>query len=424
VEVYQKKEHIVKDISNGTKYDAEKDRTSWSKMHPFQAQMMSIDRVTDEDHWQDVRLIKFDISGSNISYTPGDVVMIQPENIESVVDEFIQLLNLDENKILVISKQDKDTTLPSCLKNPISTREVVRKYFDIQGVPKRYFFELLSFFTTSEMEREKLLEFASAEGQEELYGYCYRSKRNYLEVFQDFPNAAANIPLGYLFDLIPGMKPRAFSIASAPSVHHNQLHILMAVVNYKTNLHRPRLGVCSNWLASFKESDIKNKKIRLWVTKGSINLPKDPDTPIVMVGPGTGVAPFRSIIQERASKDQRGNVLFFGSRSKKKDFFFKEEWDELCAANHLKLFTAFSRDQGHKIYVQHRIKECSQLVWDVMEMQKGYFYIAGNAKDMPAAVMESLKDIAKQCGKLSDEETEQYFKKLDATRHLQYETWS
>jgi len=148
----------------------QKDRTSWSKMHPFQAQMMSIDRVTDEDHWQDVRLIKFDISGSNISYTPGDVVMIQPENIESVVDEFIQLLNLDENKILVISKQDKDTTLPSCLKNPISTREVVRKYFDIQGVPKRYFFELLSFFTTSEMERGKLLEFASAEGQEELYG--------------------------------------------------------------------------------------------------------------------------------------------------------------------------------------------------------------------------------------------------------------
>eukprot|EP00112_Aurelia_sp_Birch-Aquarium-sp1_P018730 Seg4510.1 transcript_id=Seg4510.1/GoldUCD/mRNA.D3Y31 product="NADPH-dependent diflavin oxidoreductase 1" protein_id=Seg4510.1/GoldUCD/D3Y31 len=399
-------------------------RKSWSKDRPFQARIIKNQRMTASHHWQDVRLIKFDITGSEISYSPGDVVMIQPENIEKVVEEFISLLKLNPEETVIISKNDPDCSIPNLLKDPITIHDLVKKYFDIQAVPKRYFFELLSFFTTSEMEQERLLEFASAEGQEELYSYCYRSKRNYFEVLQDFPVAASSVPMEYLLDLIPSMKPRAFSIASAQIAHQNEIHILMAVVKYKTNMHRPRLGVCSNWLASLVEDNAGNLRIPIWISKGTVTLPKNPETPIIMVGPGTGVAPFRAFIEYRVEQGAKGNVLFFGSRNKDKDFFFEEEWSSLSSTSHLDVFTAFSRDQQKKIYVQHILKEQAELIWNIMHSQNGYFYIAGNSKDMPTAVMNCLKEIIKEKGKLTDDDTELYFKKLDATRHLQCETWS
>eukprot|EP00795_Rhopilema_esculentum_P010504 gene10504-19221_t len=396
----------------------------WSKDNPFEARMLSNQRVTDTDHWQDVRLIEFDIKDSGISYSPGDIVVIQPENSDTVVDEFTQLLGLNQNETLKFSSSDAENPVPTVLERPLTINRLVKTHLDVQGVPKRYFFELLSFFTPSEMEKEKLLEFASAEGQEELYSYCYRSKRNYFEVFQDFPHAAASIPIEYLIDLIPAIKPRSFSIASAQRAHPDKIQILMAVVKYKTNLHRPRFGVCSNWLASFNEKDMKAKRIRLWVAKGTITMPKSPATPIIMVGPGTGVAPFRAFLEDRVSQKIKGNVLFFGSRNKEKDFFFEGQWKEFQESGYLQLFTAFSQDQEQKIYVQQRIKENATLIWNIIHSQQGFFYIAGNAKDMPTAVMNSLKDIIRNEGCMSTEEAEMYFKKLDARRYLQCETWS
>lgn len=173
-------------------------------------------------------------------------------------------------------------------------------YLDIQGVPRRYFFELLSHFTSSDLEKEKLLEFCSAEGQEELCSYCYRQKRTTSEVLQDFPSACANIPFKYLFDLIPPIQPRAFSIASSLKAHPDEVQLLVAVVNYKTKLIKPRQGLCSTWLASLDPLN-KDCRVPVWVKKGTISFPKALDAPIVMVGPGTGCAPFRSLIEERVS---------------------------------------------------------------------------------------------------------------------------
>uniref|UniRef100_A0A8C6Z1J3 FAD-binding FR-type domain-containing protein n=1 Tax=Nothoprocta perdicaria TaxID=30464 RepID=A0A8C6Z1J3_NOTPE len=186
-----------------------------SELHPFAARMVSNERVTAESHFQDVRLIEFDITGSGIMFSAGDVVMIQPQNSPEDVQQFCQLLRLDPDRHFVLKPSEPGTALPALLPQPCTIRHLVTHYLDICSVPRRSFFELLSSLSASELEREKLQEFSSAQGQEELYSYCNRPRRSTLEVLWDFPHTACAIPAEYLLDLIPRIRPRAFSIASS-----------------------------------------------------------------------------------------------------------------------------------------------------------------------------------------------------------------
>ncbi|XP_015252211.1 PREDICTED: NADPH-dependent diflavin oxidoreductase 1 [Cyprinodon variegatus] len=165
-------------------------------------------------------------------------------------------------------------------------------------------------------------------------------------------------------------------------------------------------------------------RVPLWVKKGSLRFPKEQETPVIMVGPGTGVAPFRSALQERVSEGRTANVLFFGCRSESKDFYFRSEWEDMTKAGNLRLFTAFSRDQEEKVYVQHRVKEAAPLLWDLITNRKACFYIAGNAKQMPAAVCDALKETFQQEGGVSAEEAEQMLVAMEKKGRLQSETWS
>ncbi|XP_018422764.1 PREDICTED: NADPH-dependent diflavin oxidoreductase 1 [Nanorana parkeri] len=393
-----------------------------TELHPFQAPLLTNQRVTAANHFQDVRLIEFDITGSGIQFSPGDVVMIQPQNSQQDVEKFCALLRLDPNKVFFLEHQDSDMPLPPQLPQPCTVYHLVEKYLDIHCVPRRSFFQLLSYFSVDEQEREKLQEFSSAAGQDELYTYCNRPRRTTLEVLADFPQTTCNIPADYLLDLIPRIRPRAFSIASSLQAHPNRLHILMAVVQYKTRLQEPRRGLCSAWLASISPSN--GVRIPLWVKKGSLKFPGDPDTPVIMVGPGTGVAPFHAAIEERAALNKTGSCLFFGCRGKNNDFYFQQEWAELEKRGLLTLFTAFSRDQEDKIYVQHRIKENAAYLWDLINRKQAYFYLAGNAKSMPTQVTDALKEIFQSEGTFSSAEAEQYLNTLEKNGRYQSETWS
>merc|ERR1719295_1135288 len=206
------------------------------------------------------------------------------------------------------------------LPQPCTMRFAVKHYFDIQSIPKRYFFELLSHFTTDEMEREKFVEFTTAEGQQDLYDYCNRPRRNILEVLYDFRHTTPNIPVEYLWDLIPPIKPRSFSIASSPNYHGDVLELLVAVVNYRTVLKSPRRGLCSTWISRLRAGDIVN----ITTKRGTLVFPPAP-VPVVMVGPGTGVAPFRSFLLQNPP-EQRNCLLYFGSRNREADFFFESDW--------------------------------------------------------------------------------------------------
>ncbi|XP_078498271.1 NADPH-dependent diflavin oxidoreductase 1 [Lissotriton helveticus] len=394
-----------------------------SELQPFSARMISNTRVTDESHFQDVRLIEFDITGSGIQFSAGDVVMIQPQNPPGDVEQFCRLLRLDPNRKFLLKPNDAGTSLPIYLPQPCTIQYLVERYLDIGCVPRRSFFELLSYFSTNELEREKLMEFSSAQGQEELYSYCNRPRRTTLEVLLDFPHTTCCIPPDYLLDLIPRIRPRSFSIASSLLVHPDKIQILLAVVKYKTRLSKPRLGLCSTWLSSLCPQN-GEVKVPLWVKKGGMTFPEDANTPVIMVGPGTGVAPFRAAIQERTAQHKKNNVLFFGCRQKTKDFYCQSEWEDLIERKFLALFTAFSRDQEDKVYVQHRIGENGALLWDLISNKHAHIYIAGNAKLMPAAVADALKSVFESEGGMSASEADQYLTALEQSRRFQTETWS
>ncbi|XP_014637842.1 PREDICTED: NADPH-dependent diflavin oxidoreductase 1 isoform X2 [Ceratotherium simum simum] len=279
-----------------------------SELQPFLAPMVTNQRVTGPLHFQDVRLIEFDITGSGLSFAAGDVVLIQPENAAGHVQQFCQVLGLDPDQCFTLQPQEPGVPRPARLPQPCSVRHLVSRYLDIASVPRRSFFELLACLSPHELEREKLLEFSSAQGQEELCEYCSRPRRTILEVLGDFPHTAGAIPPDYLLDLIPPMRPRAFSIASSLLAHPSRLQILVAVVQYQTRLKEPRRGLCSSWLASLdpRQGPVQ---VPLWVRPGGLTFPETLDTPVIMVGPGTGVAPFRAAVQERVAQGQTGEKL-------------------------------------------------------------------------------------------------------------------
>ncbi|XP_077823130.1 NADPH-dependent diflavin oxidoreductase 1 isoform X1 [Macaca mulatta] len=403
-----------------------------SESKPFLAPMISNQRVTGPSHFQDVRLIEFDISGSGISFAAGDVVLIQPSNSAAHVQQFCQVLGLDPDQLFTLQPREPDVSCPTRLPQPCSMRHLVSHYLDIASVPRRSFFELLACLSLHELEREKLLEFSSAQGQEELFEYCNRPRRTILEVLCDFPHTAAAIPPDYLLDLIPAIRPRAFSIASSMLAHPSRLQILVAVVQFQTRLKEPRRGLCSSWLASLDPGQ-GPVRVPLWVRPGSLAFPETPDTPVIMVGPGTGVAPFRAAIQERVAQGQTRNFLFFGCRWRDQDFYWEAEWQELEMRDCLTLVPAFSREQlsalfsalqEKKVYVQHRLRELGSLVWELLDRQGAYFYLAGNAKSMPADVSEALMSIFQEDGGLCSPDAAAYLARLQRTQRFQTETWA
>ncbi|XP_060464106.1 NADPH-dependent diflavin oxidoreductase 1 isoform X1 [Panthera onca] len=394
-----------------------------SEQQPFLAPMVTNQRVTSPSHFQDVRLIEFDITGSGLSFAAGDVVLIRPQNQASHVQQFCRVLGLDPDQYFTLLPREPGVPCPTQLPQPCSVRHLVSHYLDVASVPRRSFFELLACLSPHELEREKLLQFSAPQGQEELYSYCNRPRRTVLEVLCDFPHTAGAVPADYLLDLIPPIRPRAFSIASSLLAHPSRLQILVAVVHYRTRLKEPRRGLCSSWLASL-DPGRGPVQVPLWVRPGSLTFPETPDTPVILVGPGTGVAPFRAAVQERVARGQTGNFLFFGCRWRDQDFYWESEWLELERKGCLTLFTAFSREQERKVYVQHRLRELGPLVWDLLDRRGAYFYLAGNAKGMPADVSEALTSVFQEEGGLSGPDAANYLARLQRTMRFQSETWA
>jgi len=236
---------------------------------------------------------------------------------------------------------------PIFLKKPLSMETIASQFWDLSARPKIRAFEVLSYNCENELENDKLCEFASFEGQEELLNYVNRPRRTILEVLQDFPHATSKLTIDLLFELFQPIKPRAFSIAS--SHHSKRLDILVAVIEYYTRrLKAQRKGLCSNWLKELKIGD----RIRISIKKGTFLFPKDVTKPIIMVGPGTGLAIFRAILQDAKFSGNNFKdkfVLFFGCRYAEKDFHCKEELLKMQNEGKLNLFCAFSRDNDHKV---------------------------------------------------------------------------
>lgn len=216
--------------------------------------------------------------------------------------------------------------LPDYLKRPLPLRIIAEQLWDLNAIPRPRVFQLLAINCTDELEREKLLELSSPEGQEDLFTYANRPRRHILEVLRDFHKATSRLTIQLFFEIFQFIKTRSFSIASCPE--HGTLDVLVAVVEYKTIMSTPRKGLCSNWLKRLQCGD----EIQAVIKSGTFKLPNADDlaTPIVMVGPGTGLAPFRSLLLQKfhhhknqANIPEYPYALFFGCRGEHMDFHCK-----------------------------------------------------------------------------------------------------
>ncbi|KAI9205118.1 uncharacterized protein BJ171DRAFT_503040 [Polychytrium aggregatum] len=387
------------------------------------ATLIANERLTAADHFQDIRHLSFRIDGpaqlDSAVYNPGDVMGLYPKNDPDLVEEALAFFGWKDiaDKPLQLKPVREDAKRPKHWGTIMTLRILLESHLDLFGHPRRYFFELLSFFSTDLDHAEKLREFASSEGQPDLYSYCHRMKRTTFEVLQDFHSA--KVPLKYLLDLIPELRPRLFSIASSPNVDRSRIDLTVGIINYTTKLKKPRTGVCTSWLSSLP----CGTSVPFYISRGTMKLPDD-GVPAIFIGPGTGVAPMRSFIQERINRGHHDNVLFVGCRNQFKDYVYASEWQAACNRGQLKVFTAFSRDQDEKIYVQHRIQEQAKLMWELIGVKGGFVFLSGNAKRMPYDVEDALKEIFKIEGNMTDDEALAYLRGLEKQRRFQQECWS
>ncbi|KAJ8775393.1 hypothetical protein K2173_023158 [Erythroxylum novogranatense] len=383
---------------------------------------------------KDVRHFEFELTSSAIKYEVGDVLEILPGQNRAAVDAFLERCNLDPESLITVhhrSTENHHLDIDSSNSTvPIKLKTFVELTMDVASAsPRRYFFEVMSFFAKAEHEKERLQYFASPEGRDDLYQYNQKERRTVLEVLEDFPSV--QMPLEWLVQLVPPLKTRAFSISSSPSAHPNQVHLTVNIVSWLTPFKRNRNGLCSTWLAKLDPQ--QGVRIPAWFHKGS--LPPPPLTcPLILIGPGTGCAPFRGFIEERTAKDVCGSAapiaFFFGCRNMDNDYLYKDLWLSHAQNGGLLseergggFYVAFSRDQQQKVYVHHRMHENSQRIWRLLS-EGASVYVAGSSTKMPSDVMSALEDIIAEEAGVPKEAAKLLLRRLEREGRYHVEAWS
>uniref|UniRef100_A0A7S3BRL8 NADPH-dependent diflavin oxidoreductase 1 n=1 Tax=Haptolina ericina TaxID=156174 RepID=A0A7S3BRL8_9EUKA len=413
------------------------ERTSRSSLvpnreRPFAAHVLANVRITARQSTRDVRHIVLGVAGSGLRYAPGDAVAVQPRNPEQRTMSVLAQLGLRPAAWILIKPAVAHA--PSFPVASCTIQELFTQHLDLFGVPRRSFFRMLAHFATLPAQRERLQEFGDVKGAEDLLDYCTRPRRTFAEVLAEF--SSARPPLEYYLDLIPKLRQRYFSIASSPLLHPDQIHVCVAVVRYQTHLKEPRFGVCSTFLADLPAnaahdaSASSEVRVPVWIRRGCLTMPSDPEAQMLMVGLGTGVAPFRSFVQTRqcmqpsAGCSPGHTVLYFGCRHKQEDFLYSNEWEvHLHDKDLQELHVAFSRDQERKVYVQHLMEVQRAKLWDTLSKPNSYIFIAGPSNQAPKAIRRVLKEVAITEGQLTAEHADILLKRLEAEHRFQCETW-
>ncbi|KAI8848367.1 hypothetical protein BC829DRAFT_394306 [Chytridium lagenaria] len=356
-------------------------------------------RITSQSHFQDIRLIKLR-SDADLNFRPADVAW------NEIADKPIRL---NPNRTGMIFNDFQTPVMPKIGAGTLTIRVLLEKYLDIFGI--------LSYFAADPLHADKLKEFASAAGQEELYNYCLRLRRTSFEVLQDFNSV--KIPINYLLDCFRSLRPRSYSISNSPAVQSSEMDLVVGIVKYRTKMAIPRTGVCSKWLADVKVGEY----VAVHISKGSLTLPPSLTTPVIFIATGTGIAPIRGLIQHRILSGATRNYLFAGFRNKNRDYMFEKEWADYTHLTSLTVHTAFSRDQDKKVYIQDIIQSQSLLVFQLLQ-EGAYVYFSGNAKKIPEDVRTALIDVCEVSGNMTNSEAKAYIENMEKSRRFQIECWT
>lgn len=366
---------------------------SYDRNHPLTARLAKSRLLNGEGSEKETRHYVFDLTGSGMRYEAGDALGVWPTNDPQIVSDILEAVKLDPS-----TKADvKD-------KGQMTIAEALQRHFEISRVTPG------------------MLEFVQDRAQSEALGILLKNKqkmtkwlwgRQLVDVLQAFPMSVA-VTAEELLHVLKPLQPRLYSISSSPQANPDEVHITVSTVRYETE-GKPRTGVCSGFLADRIHGEME---VGLFIQKSShFRPPADPDAGMIMIGPGTGVGPFRGFLQERQALGAKGkNWLIFGEQRAACDFYFKEELETMLHEGDLhRLDTAFSRDQAEKIYVQHRMLEHGAELWAWLK-EGAHFYVCGDASTMAKEVDTTLKQIIQQHSGMSASETESYVKEMSRTK--------
>ena len=362
------------------------DPSAPTKDNPYASKLL-VNRLLTEGSDKETRHFELCLSGSGLSYEPGDSLGVIPQNDPKVVADLLAAVGLSgAEEVLVgenkLSLQDALTNQLACT---VLSKIQVKKFNELA-------------------QAEKLSQLLEPVNRDAFADYLWG--RELIDLFLEFPQAG--ISADRLVGLLRPMPPRLYSIASSIKAHAEQVHLTVAIVRYDSH-GRKREGVCSSYLA-----DRVGETIPCYFHPNkNFKLPEDTSTPIIMVGPGTGIAPFRSFIEERKITGATGkNWLFFGDRSSKTDYLYGEEWEQYKKDGLLsELDLAWSRDQAEKEYVQHKMLAKGKELFSWLQ-NGAVFYVCGDASRMAKDVDSALRQIASTEGSMSEDDAAQWVKSL------------
>ncbi|KAK0629716.1 hypothetical protein B0T17DRAFT_195292 [Bombardia bombarda] len=396
--------------------------------------------------------LEVDISGSNLTYQTGDHIAVWPTNPGEEVNRFLNVLDLADKRDDVISVKALEPTAKVPFPTPTTYDAIVRYHMEICAPVSRQFIATLSAFAPDEEVRAEMTKLGG--DKDYFHKKINLNHLNIGRVLEIFGKGQkwSNIPFSAMIEGLNKLQPRYYSISSS-SLEQPKSISITAVVESQMLPGRedPFQGVATNYLLALKQKqngdpnptpfglsyDImgpRNKfdgiHLPVHVRHSNFKLPSDPSKPVIMIGPGTGVAPFRGFVRERKKQAENGvpvgkTILFFGCRRSTEDFMYKEEWEEAKAAlgDKFEMVLAFSREGSKKVYVQHRLKERAVEINELLE-KKAYFYVCGDAANMAREVNTVLGQILSEQRGITEAKAEEIVKNMRATNQYQEDVWS
>ncbi len=373
----------------------------YSRNNPFEASILLNQRITGQDSRKKVHHIEISLKGSGIQYLPGDSLGVWAKNNTDLVDELLSLTQLDGEKPVLI-KQTEKTLKQALIENleiTLLNKDFIKNY-------------------------SKLVELVNVERAENLINVINLGYSSYIkssQVVDVISLAPIALQAQQLVDLLKPIKPRMYSIASSLDANPDEVHLTVAL-KQTNNEKGKRLGAASHFLIETLKED---EQVLVYVEENKrFRLPQGKE-PVIMIGPGTGIAPFRAFIQQRIEENSSGeNWLFFGEQHFNTDFLYQLEMQKYHKQGVLsRLDVAFSRDQKDKIYVQHRLMENAKLVWQWLNEKNAYLYICGDMSHMAKDVEQVLLEIICEQGSQSFSEAQTYLKKLKKENRYQRDVY-
>lgn len=362
----------------------------YSRANPFPAALVCNHRLNGEGSEKDTRHLELELDGSGFDYQAGDALGVFPSNCSQLVDEILAALHYDGSE-----------SVPGRQGAIVTIREALADHYEITRIPRRLL-EVMAERTGDSTLRRLSAPDANGELTAFLRG------REIIDVLLTYPGAKFEPP--EFIALLKPLAARLYSISSSPQAHPDRAHLTMNVVRYQS-LSRHRKGVCSTYLAERVQQE---QRVPIFLhSNRNFRPPGDPAAPMIMVGPGTGIAPFRGFLQERRAQGAAGrNWLFFGEQRRATDFLYREEMEAMRKEGILtRLETAFSRDQPEKVYVQHRMLQHARELFTWLE-EGAYFYICGDAAHMAKDVDAALREIIQTAGTRSSAQAADYVAQL------------